>query len=967
MKPHQNAELFDNKGALRDHLAREHQGKYPKSQVDILMKAMYRPNDGNLFGECPMYCEDQPLPSESDDLVQHVANHLLSLAIEALPERSIASSQSKFSEDDDDAEEDVFRRHSTETLVQEMSSLSVLDFESRIEIEGIPKQGAMPETKEMQNYRHSVALWLQNLSDYENPSIQLAYDETSNTRDIGDVPICVAIDKSGSTFGAILFEEIKVVQSICSLVSQPNENPIAVLPWCNTALDPIYLPKEMISLERLLPDGGTDPSCLYTSPACLQALSTCGLWFLLTDGEISNELVQDFSRRTADLQLHSISCVIILFGERSTVTPSTCNLSVGIACYAVAPDCLILFHDVPSGKLSILQAKGRFKELLPKSGNRFVQPILSRYMTWEDLHSIAYEALSRFRVASPRKVAPDQLALQDGLVVRMSDLYSGIADPNTLGEILSNEDNMKSIVIAEMTRGTSKQLLAWLDSLQQPIPQLTRDRPDVGGEAQRTLTQLLEALQNEADSNLILQLRHDLQQAHEQNWTEFQKVFKRYISDKFAAERTNKYTRLMRQHSEQMCSNLAPQSPNVTYTSETTMSTEYPEYNSPPECRNEDIEALFLHGFRRCPATRNTEFTGPCMLCRRDTVLVILLKTPPDITTTNLPHQGSHTPLAFPLAIGQAAETDIVSFCLCCDSCALYLVRNNMSPLGERVIGALPLAAIEDNKAAWLATLDISFKERYRISDLLAIFLAILDQMSFKNRNRRADRVDQGSYRAALEWAKFKLAQVVEVPETLSLSFQSAPHLNSQTRSLLAVLSDRTLVDPGDPGNSDISLLRYPIEGFAVIIRLMEFQGRPTTERRVYIFQRLVYHLTEAYFTILKEKGERETTTILDGILNELGGSYLALSPELSTIIVAFVSRSLLDRKILTHIQKLHGFVIMNLETGPAAMVYLRALAKKGPSYSSPISFFNDLKVDKFLKRIVLDPFSIDPTEFYRF
>ncbi len=42
---------------------------------------------------------------------------------------------------------------------------------------------------------------------------------------IGDLSICVAIDKSGSTYGETLREEIGAVQKIYSLLSPRNENP----------------------------------------------------------------------------------------------------------------------------------------------------------------------------------------------------------------------------------------------------------------------------------------------------------------------------------------------------------------------------------------------------------------------------------------------------------------------------------------------------------------------------------------------------------------------------------------------------------------------------------------------------------------------------------------------------------------------------------------------------------------------
>jgi len=93
----------------------------------------------------------------------------------------------------------------------------------------------------------------------------------------------------------------------------------------------------------------------------------------------------------------------------------------------------------------------------------------------------------------------------------MQDLYSGIADPETVGAIARNQDSLKSIVIAEMTRGNGKELQTWLEAQQKPEPKLTLDRPDVSGKAQNVVTHLLERLKvgdpNEKLDGLCLSLK----------------------------------------------------------------------------------------------------------------------------------------------------------------------------------------------------------------------------------------------------------------------------------------------------------------------------------------------------------------------------------------------------------------------------------------------------------------------------
>jgi hypothetical protein len=787
--------------------------------------------------------------------------------------------------------------------------------------------------------------------------------QSTGLRNLGDAPICVAIDKSGSTWGETLREEIKAVQNICSLLSPRNEKPISLLPWCDEALDPIYLPKQSTSMLNLTSDGGTDPSVLYSSPACLRALTTCELWFLLTDGQIDNRLVQKFALATAELGLHSLACVVIVFGSTMAGPPAKCDVSVGIAAYAVAPDCLFLFHDIPTGKLSIMQAKGRFKELLSKSGTSFVQPILSKYTTWAELPHMAYEDLSRIRIAPPKKVAANELALQNDLVVRMQDVYTGAADPESVGEILKNEDNLKSIVIAEMTRGTGRELQAWLDTQQKPLPELTRDRPDVGGRAQQAASQLLDSLNNGDTDENIEKLQDDLRKAHEENWRQFQSVIQVHTDNVRTVMTSNEIYRSATDHSQNMedkddaylCSNSLPNY----YMDETDVT--FAPSNGGPQDR-----LLFFPGFKRCPDTPNSEFVQRCMLCCGKTVLAILLKTPPDITTANFPRKGSYTPLAFPLAMSTFAETDILSFFICCDSCAFYLVRNYTSPLSETVTGALPLASVEDNKAAWFEALDGAFKGRFQKSDLPTLFIAILDRMILENKTRSATPANVSLYHDALQWAKSNLSKVAEVPDTLSSSFMRGNLGKIRTRSLYTVLSDRALFDPGDFGNVEISMLRYPVPGFIVIARLMRDQGTTREQLQTHMFQRLMYHITEVYFTTLQKEGERHTTASLDKMLNRntpqstLTPQGLA-NPEPATAIPidVLLSHNFLDSEALASFRTMEEFAEVETRTRPAMAVYLHALAECGASYSSPVDYFNGLKVSQPMNKIVMRPLAI--------
>ena len=771
----------------------------------------------------------------------------------------------------------------------------------------------------------------------------------------GDLSICVAIDKSGSTWGGTLREEIRTVEKICSLRSPRNENPVRLLPWCHKALPPICLPKESKMMRSLESDGGTSPKVLYTSEASLHALSSCGTWFLLTDGEIEKTLVQDFAITTTELGLHGLACVIVIFGSTLGGPPANCNISVGIATYAVVPDCLFLFQDTSTSSLSILQAKGCFKELLPRSGSSYTQPVINKYTTWAELPHISYEDLSRIRVAPPKKLDLDEIALQEDLTVRMQDLYSGAVDKESVGQIIKNEDSLKSIVMAETISGNREQLQTWLARQETPEPQLTRDRPDVDNLAQQTVAELLKCLETGETVEKIERLRKRLREAHAVNRLHFENIFDGYAIDRKQNRHITSNCRIATEHS---------------------MGTDIGRYNSDliarPYYELSDEEAqqgfLFLPGFQRDSWKGDNwsgEFVGRCMLCHASSVLAILLKTPPQISTPNFPRRGSMSPLAFPLAMSRFAETDVVSFFLSCDSCALYLVRNFKSPHSETITSALPLTSLQGNQAAWLDCLEATFKGRFRRCDLSALFVAILDKMIIDNQGREASPEDIKLYEEALQWTKRSLLAVTTVPVTLSSSFEHGRPAIPRSDSLLTVLSDHALLNPAGTDNVEIAMLRYPLPGFMVIIRLMIDQGNAQSQIYTILFQRLVYHLTEVYLTF-PGSGKKKALHDIDTMLSRNPHHPKALSegdtdnePKSSIAIEELIVLDLLDQDTLATFRTAKEFEGVEKRTGPATAVYLHHLSRHGGAYASPVDCFNALKANPSVLKVISKPLAI--------
>ena len=780
---------------------------------------------------------------------------------------------------------------------------------------------------------------------------------------IGELSICVAIDKSGSTYGETLREEIGAVQKICSLLSPRNENPVRLLPWCDEALPPIFLPKESKKMKTLQASGGTNPKVLYSSATSLRALSSCGLWFLFTDGHIENSLLQDFAIATAELGLHGLACIIVIFGSTLVGPPANCNISVGLATYAVTPDCLFLFQDVPSGSLSILQAKGRFKELLPRSESSYIQPVINIYTSWVDLPHISYEDLSRIRIAPPKKLELDEIALQEDLTVRMGDLYCGAVDEESVARIIKNEDSLKSIVMAETTRGNSQELQKWLAGLERPEPELTRRRPDVNNLAQRTVTELLECLGSSGNNTKTEGLRKRLREAHAVNGRRFQEVFNEHTRKKNTITESNERVRSASDRNLRM---VAEPVSTISAISDDLQESLHGIF------QNDEPDFLFIPGFRRDRSTTKGEFIGRCMLCHMTSVLAILIKKPPEISTPNFPPKGSLSPLAFPLAMSSFAETDVVSFFLSCESCALYLVRNFKSPHSETITAALPLTSLESNQDAWLDCLEATFKGRFRKCDLSALFIAILDKKVIDNKAREASPEDIKLYEEALQWTKRSLEAVASVPVTLSSSFGHGRRAIHRSDSLLTVLSDRALLNPADTDNAEIAMLRYPLPGFMVIIRLMTDpirlmidQGNNQGQLFTLLFQRLMYHLTEVYLTV-PSTGKKETLREIDEMLSRNPHHSKAVSegdsdnePKPSISIEELVALDLLDQNTLATFRTVKEFEDVEKRTGPATAVYLHHLSRHGGAYVSPVDCFNALKVNPSVLKVISKPLAI--------
>jgi hypothetical protein len=827
---------------------------------------------------------------------------------------------------------------------------------------------------------------------------------------IGSLPMCIAVDRSGSTFGTTIKAEIDVVEQICHLRHDENHQPVTLLPWCDVASSPVPLPDGGVKrgLKGLCADGGTDPAVLYRSDESLRELRAAGIWVLMTDGQIRDTLVENFATKTSEVGLHNKPCIIVVFGSVSSGRPAACDISVGVAIYAVVPDCIFLFHDVPTGIVRILQAKGRFKQLLPKG---LVWLVVSQYTTWAELPRISYEDLFKIEVATVRELGPDEIALQGGLIVNLPEMMAGNLDEATVEKILNDRDNRRSIVLASKTKGSGKTLKGWLRAQQKTLPDNDVVLEDVNGKAQKAISKLLRAIRGEFTGVSVADLRGKVRAAHEANLDHYWEIKSKTTE---SDDRVRRHNERLERHAYALEDSVeepyragrcgyrsGATTPNAvssgpvrslqldtsptrntvsripTPTKKARGKNPYRHKGAFSRSANssvlsfdgsdtEEQPPLCLAGYRRADSVN--QFKGRCMLCHTASALALLFKLPPPVETPKFPTEGQGAKIAFPLAMGNFPELDVLSYFICCDTCAAHLVKLGDCPTSETIIGAVCLVSLPQNMATMLETIDQAVRGRFDTADLLAIFIAILDSRLVKNDLRDASQVDKDLFRMAARWTLGSLSPLLEIPATLSLNFSDGTAL-PPLQGVKLLFSKNYFTDPGHDNNVDLLLLRYPISGFMVLLRLMRLtqfiSDEAGSSTQVIIFQRIVFYLLEKEFERRSTGRESLPLTEMLDLRPDTPGkdedrSIVSTSAGLkkSVAIAELVHYDVLDQDSLKGLQSDPEFKGLEENCGPALAVFLHWLARHGVMYSEPVTCFNVLKI-KALKNVVKSPLAI--------
>ena len=693
-----------------------------------------------------------------------------------------------------------------------------------------------------------------------------------------DIISTFAVDVSGSTKGKVLEEEKDVIRELSSGLSRDAQTQAEIIPW-NDRVEPII---RLGALNSLQSSGYTEPNSLNTTSEAKVSLSKCSAWFLLTDGEIFSDDIRKFSKGLCEASLHGTPCIIILFGYRSA-RPWMCNVSVGLSVFSNAPDCLFLFHDIDTTQVYILQSKGKFNALLPLGCHEIV---LDTNTLWQNLPTFTYRQLFNLPLPLRQQLRADDILLQGGTKINLQDLYEHRITPAVAHNIMENDDNLKSVLLAAQLRGKDDEIGNWISKQKLERPDiLTADRQDANLRATRLIQNLLDAMLLEPpDLPMVQSLQQQVRMAHSANWIVFLSSLSANDDAEMARDTvvSEAMMRIESNRNEMSGGDVSPGvlSP-VSHTSSRSSKNGIQRRNrrerrcvcrvsnpsTAPVCRShrstnaEDVSRiktklgvdagiLFIKDYKYHEEYSNVGYKETCPICGQDQVLLtVLLKSPPKgLTTPGFPRPGERKGLTFPLAMGSYPETDILSSYVCCDSCAQTFVRVRLQVDDDVIIAAIPLmpAAFHGQyEKTTLNLIDAALERRFHSSAIPLVFLSIIYSTIAIIDGDKSD-LRTTALRKMSVW----ISRHVGLPLELNMSITGdTPRTGTFTecRPLPDVVAHnlRSFREPDSP------LLQHPLGGFivfALIAKDLNFDLGAIGET---VWHRFLFHLVEKHCVVL--------------------------------------------------------------------------------------------------------------------
>lgn len=710
------------------------------------------------------------------------------------------------------------------------------------------------------------------------------------------------MDVSGSTSGNILHQEKQAIRAVCStLTGQGLEANSAILPWSHCAFSPVKLNR----IQDLRSRGGTNPAVLLEDQACRSQLQNSDLWFLMTDGMIDEPHVHSFANALPGAGVHGTACVIVLFGSANH-SPFSCNVSVGISVFAVAPHCIFLFHDIRSEKVYVFQAKGCFATLLPEE-KRFAA--FGEWTRWTDLVRIDYKDLARVRVPAATKLSQDTVLLPDGRQFDMNSIYhNSLSDADKM-DLLSDYTALDVIILAAKTRGRDAEVKSWISNARtaresQSLMFLRRE--DSSGQAMFYLLSILEHAVRKSivadqpelmwqnirtSSESINGLKFNLHDQHAKNWHAFEKQLnlESDVSTKMNQVFDDVITTM---NTYRECGTSSPAmlmpmtSPPVGHARDQRMSPLYsprnqrrPPYMSrsraPVTSAAQDL--LFLHEFKGRRQFHGSSYLkeanyNTCYVCGQEDVIQTLLlqKYRGDEETPNFPKKHSHAKHKYPMVLGNYPETDIILPLTSCDACAWLMIQEKELPNGERIDSALPLVSLAENvnRQQWTNTLLKTFGNRFHERIVLLIFLSSL----YSTIEDIITNDEPNSYNLiqSLEWCARALTELPGIAIAAGLTPVGTPMSYTMDETMSLQKAVGLIFSPKSAALIESSFLMYPIDGFVAIVHVAELlEHVEPYQIEKFVWRRLLYHFTEQHIKLHTQTGVDEANSTLENIISD--------------------------------------------------------------------------------------------------
>lgn len=819
-----------------------------------------------------------------------------------------------------------------------------------------------------------------------------------------------ALDVSGSTAGKVLRVEKSAVQAISDGLTAAGKRAAHIIPWNNRARQTLQLDE----LDYVNSGGGTDPTALLTTANCKESLIRSDLWFLLTDGEIDDDLIRSFAHGISNAQLHGTACVVVVFAS-SLDRPVMCNISVGKALFAVAPDCLFLFHDFETGDVRILLCKGCFRKLLPENK---AMPFINYSTTWEDLPKFDYQQLHDMQIPRPRKPEQETIILSTGELLDLNEIYNNSLDETATQRLLSRAEDLDTLVLTAHTRGRADDVRRWVHKQRVQVRDpLYADRPDDDGRGASLIVATIEALrvlersgrqttiEEQSDLHSRLErLKESLRNAHRENWLRFCSVLgvesERRVDRERVIQCCDTGFEVAKERSPR-CS--APCSPTLKEphgrlppaVARATQQTDSPatRFNTRPATAQQaatqlpvrpptSVQAttplskdlLFLKGFealRKCRTLYEQQQIGgvydTCGLCEEtEVIMCLLLKEPPkDLHTDAFPPVGADARHKYPLVLGNFPETDIVASMLCCDACSSLMVQHGQSVDGEKLVAALPLVPLykAKNKANWLSTLSKAFHGRFNDEILALVLLSsicgAIDDLGASD-SRRIDATISGLRQACFYLSTLPSANEIPGNESPIIGMDPSKSL----REILGTALERMR-------NANCQLLFYPLDGFVVLVHIANMIDPDGSKISTFVWLRMLFHLTEKHYALMADAGEEQATAALLAILADdsetveesttTTNSHSRKQTKTSVSIGQLEGTYQLSSEELATFQRLgDSFVKIRSSASFAIAAYLDILLEYSPKFSTPEGLFDEMKKRQSLAGVFWAPYKIN-------